>query len=305
MNDDKQQKLITRFNLTNKQRKTIGGYLFCAPFLIGFVFFFLAPFIQAVVFSVSHVEIGGGYELNFIGIDNYRYIALVHADFPRKFIETIGQTLFDLPLILSFSFFSALVLNQKFKGRTLSRVIFFLPVILSAGIVLRMEMEDYITEMMMGAEQAGFVFSGEALRNLFLQLGFPEDFAEIILEAVDRIPEIIRASGIQILIFLAGLQSIPRSIYEAADVEGATSWENFWLITLPMLSPLILTNIVYTIIDSFTAADNELVELINNSAFRGAGFGVSMGMAIIYFLAIMIILGIIVKIISGWVFYQE
>ena len=117
--------------------------------------------------------------------------------------------------------------------------------------------------------------------------------------------EIIRASGIQVLIFLAGLQSIPRSIYEAADVEGATAWENFWLITLPMLSPLILTTVVYSIIDSFTSADNALVAMIRSTAFVGQGFGLSAAMSTVYFAAIFAILGLTIAVVSRWVFYHE
>lgn len=297
---------MNKLNLSLKQKNTIIGYIFCLPFILGFLFFFIRPFLQAVNFSFNELQVtADGFELHFRGISNYMHILLVHPDFIPSFLETIRDMVVDLPLILSFSFFSALVLNQKFKGQTFSRAIFFLPVIMSAGIILRMEQGDYITEAMQQIEQVDYTFSGAALRNLLLQTRLPEGFLEFVLNAVERIPQIIRASGIQIIVFLAGLQSIPRSIYEAAEVEGATSWENFWLITLPMLSPLILTNIVYTIIDSFISPRNELIDLIRNTAFEGAGFGISMAMAIMYFLTILIMLGVVFKILSGWVFYHE
>src|SRR5690606_18379555 len=116
--------------------------------------------------------------------------------------------------------------------------------------------------------------------------------------------DIINASGVQILIFLAGFQSIPSSIYEAADVEGATAWEKFWLITFPSLSPLILTNLVYTIIDSLTSVQNRLLLLIEDVSFTGAGFGVAMAMSMLYFLFIAVLLMIVYAIVSKFVFYN-
>lgn len=220
-------------------------------------------------------------------------------------METILNMIVNVPLILAFSFLAALVLNQKFKGRFLARTIFFLPVIMSAGIIIQMDIDDMVSQLLHGARNAELIFTGIGLRNLLMNTQLPEGFIEFILGAVDRIPEIIRASGIQILIFLAGLQSIPPSIYEAADVEGATGWESFWLITLPIMSPIILTNAVYTIIDSFLTTSNDLVMLVKDEAIMGAGYGVSMAMAVTYFLMIIIILGITIKVASKWVFYQE
>ena len=172
--------------------------------------------------------------------------------------------------------FAANLLNQKFKGRTIARVVFFLPVILGAGIVLQMEQTDYIMGQLRSAAVEGGVLSGAILRQFLYELRIPETSLDYVMEAVDRIPEIIRASGVQILIFLAGLQSIPRSLYEAADVEGFTGWECFWLITLPMLSPLILTNAIYTIIDSFTTPANPLVSLLERRIWWRAGMALAL-----------------------------
>lgn len=300
--------LKKKISLSLEGRKSVTGYLFIMPFIVGFFLFFLYPFIQSVIFSLSELEItADGFNLHFIGLENYHYALFIHADFVRIFTETISRMLSDVPLILVFSFFAAVLLNQEFKGRMMARVIFFLPVILGAGIILRLEQADYMTSLLEGGgiEGGGTFLSGAALRNFLMQMRLPEGLLEYITEAVDRIPEIIRASGIQILIFLAGLQSIPPALYEAADVEGATGWESFWMITLPLMSPLILTNIVYTIIDSFTAAHNDLITLIRNTAFGGAGYGVSTAMSWMYFASIAIILAIAISIISKRVYYQE
>ncbi len=298
--------MVLKLRLTKGRREALTGILFTLPFAIGFVFFFLHPFWQSIRFSLSQLKIvSGGYILEGVGLANYRTALVVNADFLRVFVEAVGRILIDVPLIVIFSFFAANLLNQKFKGRTIARVVFFLPVILGAGIVLQMEQTDYIMgQLRSGAVESG-VLSGAVLRQFLYELRIPEASLDFVIEAVDRIPEIIRASGVQILIFLAGLQSIPRSLYEAADVEGFTGWECFWLITLPMLSPLILTNAIYTIIDSFTTPTNPLVKLVRETAFGGGGYGLSSAMGVLYFLAIAIILLIAGAIISKFVFYEE
>lgn len=301
-------KLFRNKPMTLQQRRSWGGFLFVMPFIVGFALFFLYPFIQAISFSLSDLKVtADGYELNFTRLANYRRIFLEDPNFVRTLITTIAQMVTNVPLILGFSFFVALILNQEFKGRALARVIFFLPVIYSCGIIYRMESNDYISQIMMGSSQAssGVILTGAMLENFLLETKIPAGVVNYIMVAVNRIPVIIRSSGIQILVFLAGLQSVSPAIYEAAEVEGSTSWESFWLITLPLLSPLILVNTVYTIIDSFTSAENQLITMIKQTAFTGAGYGVSMAMAITYFLIVTTILLVISALISKHVFYQE
>ncbi|MEJ6949731.1 carbohydrate ABC transporter permease [Natronospora cellulosivora (SeqCode)] len=291
--------------LTLKQRKVVAGYLFSLPFILGFTLFFIYPFIQAFIFSLSQLSLTReGFELSFSGLQNYYYAINVHGQFFRVYIETILNMFVNVPLVLAFSFFTAMILNQKFKGRFLARLIFFLPVIMGAGIIIQLEMTDMVNQLMHQARGAGFVFGGAGLRNVLMNAQLPEPLIEFVLNAVNRIPDIINASGIQILIFLAGLQSIPPSIYEAADVEGASRWESFWLITLPLLSPIIITNAVYTIIDTFVTPSNELVMLIRSVRLDG-NHGVSMAMSVLYFLVIILILILVLKIANRWVFYQE
>lgn len=297
---------MSRFRMTKRHRDAWTGFFFTLPFAIGFALFFLYPFLQSIRFSLNHLQIViGGYDLEYVGISNYRNALLVNPDFIPVFVETLGRMLTDVPLVVVFSFFAANILNQDFKGRTLARIMFFLPVILGAGIVLKMEQSDYLMEQLRTATTETGILSGAILRQFLYELRIPEATLDYVTSAVDQIPQIIRASGVQILIFLAGLQSIPSSLYEAADVEGSTAWERFWLITLPMLSPLILTNAIYTIIDSFTVSTNPLVQLIRSTAFGGGGFGLSSAMGVLYFLAIGIILLIAGRIISSFVFYEE
>jgi ABC-type sugar transport system permease subunit len=293
--------------LSLAQQKAMTGYLFSAPFIIGFIFFFLAPFVQSLVFSVNNLKIvTGGYELTYNGVANYRYALFTDTGFVRTFVETLVKMLVEVPSIIFFSFFSALLLNQQFRGRLIARTIFFLPVIMTSGVILTMESGDYMSNMLQQTNSsAASVLSGPFLISFLMQLKMPREILTYVVTVVEHIPEVIRASGIQILIFLAGLQSIPGAIYEAVRVEGATPWQTFWLVTMPMMSPIVLANVVYSIIDSFLSPANALVRYIRDTAFAGAGFGIGTAMGVMYFAAVTIILLIVVRIISRYVFYQE
>jgi ABC-type polysaccharide transport system permease subunit len=173
---------------------------------------------------------------------------------------------------------------------------------MGAGVAMKMEMSDYSQIMLQAAQDASPL--GAALRGLFERAHLPQGMVDFVMDAIRSLPVVIRASGVQILIFLAGLQGISREVYEAADVEGATGWEQFWLITFPMITPLIVTNLVYTIIDSFTAMNNELILLIRDTMTRGAGYGVSMAMAMLYFAVIAVILVVVYLAASKRTFYH-
>ncbi|MFW6269224.1 MAG: carbohydrate ABC transporter permease [Bacillota bacterium] len=296
-------------HLDLKQKRAVWGYLFISPFIIGFILFFIYPFFQSILFSVSEINLTSeGFTLDFIGIDNYHETLFIDPDYNRAFIENIINMLINIPAVLIFSFFIASILNQKFRGRLLIRIIFFLPVILSAGIVKQMESQDFLQQVMMGAssaEEAGSMLGTDNVRQLLMQMKLNESFMEYIINSVDRIPQIINSSAIPILIFLAGLQSIPRDLYEAASIEGATAWESFWKITFPMVSSLILTNAVYVTVAYFTSQENFLVGLIQDTAWGGRGFGVGAAMGWIYFVGIAILLLIVYKSLSRIVFYHD
>lgn len=303
-----------RLKTSLRGREARNGFLFTLPFTIGFILMFLYPFVQSILFSLSELKISNeGYELLWTGFDNYYTALFVNADYPRLLFETAVQMLRDVPLILVFSFFAAILLNQKFKGRLLARVVFFLPVILGADIILRMESADYMTAFLDAslAEEAamegtlGTIFNRGQLVGLLMYMKLPVQFLEYIVAGSEQVAQIIRSSGVQILIFLAGLQSISPSLYEVAKIEGATGWESFWMITLPLLSPLIVTNIVYSIIDFFTAPANQLVDFIQSNMFGGAGYGVSMAMSWIYFTVVAVFLILSAGLISRKVVYMD
>jgi len=297
--------------LTISLRNKLLFYVFTLPFTVGFILFFLIPFGQAIVFSLNDLAVtNDGYVLESVGLSNYREALFVNPKFVRTFVEQTVKTLMEVPFILVFSFFSAVLLNQRFRGRTLARVIFFLPVILGSGILLVLESGqrtghiDYMMRMLYSETKLGLL-SSDALKNFLMELRLPQGLLGAVISAVDHVPRIVRMSGIQILIFLAGLQSVSPSLYEAAEVEGATKWESFWLVTVPMVSPLVVTALVYTIIDTLMAGDNALITLIQRTAFGGEGIGVAMAMSIMYFASVAIILLMATAITSPWVFYHD
>lgn len=295
-----------RLSLTSK--RAMMGYAFISPYIIGLIAFFMVPIVQSFIFSLNRFEVvEDGYVLIPNGFDYYYRALFVHPDFVRNLVESILDMVYNVPLIIIFSFFAANLLNQKFRGRAAARAFFFLPVILMSGIMRTVDSGDLL-QSSLGLTQTnsgqGSVQAIELARVLF-QTRLDPRFIDYIIGAVERIYDIVSASGVQILIFLAGLQSIPPSLFEASNIEGATGWENFWKITFPMISPLILVNTVYTVIDTLTNSSNSVMELIEQVAFSQNNYGFSSAMAWIYFLSVMIVVLIITGIISRSVFYQE
>ena len=285
--------------LTLVQKKAGIGYLFISPFLIGFILLFITPMIQSLLYSFSHLNVtSNGYTFDFVGMINYNQILRVDPDFVPSLLKTIVQMVAKVPLIIIFSFFAASLLNQKFYGRGFARSVFFLPVILTSGIILSLESSDLLLSSAQQIAEEEMETGAMAMmqflqfQKLLYSINMPPMVIEFLVGAVDQIYTIVIASGVQILIFLAGLQSIPVSLYEASTMDGATGWENFWKITFPMVSPLIIVNAVYTVINTFTSPDNEMMMTIQRTIFSQSQFGFGSAMAWLYFLSIAIVLAI-------------
>lgn len=298
--------------LTLQGKEAAAGYLFAIPFLVGFFGLFLPMLIKSVQFSFHNMVVGSnGYELTEAanhGFEHYIRALTIDPEFNLKLLNAVKDMAVNVPLIIIFSFFAANLLNQKFHGRGIARSIFFFPVILTSGIVLGIEASDLLQttlgpEGMLTGDDANTVFN---VANFMLKYtNLPSVVVVYLSRAVLGIYDIVIASGVQILIFLAGLQGISPSLYEASNMEGATAWENFWKITFPMISPLILVNLVYTIIDSFTSANNELMESIKDTIFFDVKYGYGSAMAWIYFLIIAVVVAVAGGIINKHVFYMD
>ncbi len=296
-----------RKKLTLLQKRSLSAYFFILPWLVGFIIFYVRSLVQTVQFSFSELTIdaiNGGYTLTPVGFENFLYAFRVHGTFKQVLTTSVMNMLVDVPLITFFSLFMAMLLNKKFPGRGLVRAIFFLPVILNAGAIT--DAMDLSAAMMQGgistqsaevAATAGstLAFDIEYLINIFVSFGLPASLLDYIIAAVARINDIIAASGVQIIIFIAALQSIPGSMYEVAKIEGATGYETFWKVTFPMVMPHIITNVVYTIVDSFT--ESEVVELAYDVAFDQFNYGLSS----VFSLVSTIVTCIILVVVCGWI----
>jgi ABC-type sugar transport system permease subunit len=290
---------------TYNEQKALWGFLYVLPWLLGFLFFFLIPLWTSLQYSLSSIKANAnGMTMKYIGFANYIEALTVNTSFNRTLAESVINMVVNVPLIVIFSLFLAVLLNQKFIGRALARSIFFLPVILASGVIATLEASSLVQAINEQNANGGVFSSGTIeLANIMVRSGVNEDFVMYLMDAVERIYQIVSQSGVQILIFLAGIQTISPQLYEASKIEGATGYEAFWKITLPMVSPLILVNVIYTIIDSFSR--NNMTTLIKETGFTTFNFGLSSAMAWIYFLVIMIILLVSTYFISKRVFYQE
>ena len=294
-------------------KRSINGYLFILPWLIGFICFYARSLFMSIQFSLSELTVnpGGGYTLKFVGLQNFIYAFRVHGTFKQVLTTSVGNMLIDVPLITFFSLFMAILLNKKFKGRTLVRAIFFLPVILNSGAI--MDAMDLARTMMSGGISNASADLAEAVSGsgvgleyyfqMFADLGMPVIVIEYISGAVNRISDIINASGVQIIIFIAALQSSPGSMYEVAKIEGATVYETFWKVTFPMVLPHIITNVVYTVVDSF--AESNVVDLAYKTAFTDNNYGLSSVMSLVSTVVTCLILILVCRFIQKRTFYYN
>ena len=300
------------------KRKARVGWVFVLPFLIGFIIIYLPMLLDSfkLAFSDMTTLTGGGVEFEFIGLENFQYALFTDAGFVQTLITGLGQLVFEVPAILLFSLFMAILLNQKMVGRAAFRAIFFLPVVLSTGIMESIEATNILGSYMgetggiddgSGSSAASEIVSAMDFEMLFANMKIGTELVGYVVSIINNIYAIVNRSGVQMLIFLAGLQSISPAIYEACKIDGATGWETFWKITFPMISPMILVNAVYTIIDSFTTESNTVMKYIQNAPSKvpANGTEVATAMSWMYFLIVVVILAAVAGIMSMFVFYQR
>lgn len=291
-----------------QRRKAISGYLFILPFILGFAFFMIKPLFNSLYMSFCRVDIGSGYINNvFSGMVNYVKAFTVDPEFSRFVTEELSRMFYNSIAIMVFSFFTALILNQKFRGRALVRAVFFLPVILASGVLIGVEDNNQL----MGSMKQVIEDSGtgnsitEAVKNILITAGVGVRAYETVFELVDGIYDVALASGIQIIIFLSGLQTISASMYEAADIEGCTAWEKLWKITFPMVSSIFLVNWIYTIVDFCMRSDNTVMNKITTTMIANLDYGLASAFSWSYFCLVIIIIAVSSLIISKGVYYYE
>ena len=221
--------------MTINRRRGIEAFIFLTPWLIGICLFFIYPIFVSVRLSFSEITKFKGFIMEWVGLKNYNYIFLYDTKFVPTFLKVMADTLLNTPISLVFSLLIAILINRPMKARGFFRTVFFIPVLLGSGYVMKQLLG-------MGADTTS-ITQGIMVPEQMLDLLGPT-FSPVVQSVLDRITIVFWKSGVQIVLFLAGLQGISSSLYEAAKVDGATQWEMFWKITLPLISPVILLNFV-------------------------------------------------------------
>lgn len=305
--------------LRYEQQKVFVSWLFLLPAIIGFLLFFVYPLILSFIYSFSAVKssgdyffgqvfpfVDGKYDWNATPVkdlfNNYRYALREDPNFIVQLWDTVRNTVIDTLVITIFSLLIAVMLNGKFKGRTLVRAIFFLPVVFNSEAVEKALEASEGVQAVLNASGSDALIQIFDLKVFMQGLGLPLALVTFLSNITSAIYNTITYSGIQILIFLTAIQSVPKHLYEAATIEGATGYEQFWKITLPMVSPMILTVVVYTIVDSFLRSD---IQDTMNTVYLDSEYGHYAAMSWIYIIVSLLLMGIIVGILSKVVFYYD
>ncbi len=304
-------------NASLESKKARAGWIFVLPFVLGFFLIYVPIIFDSIKYSFNEIKIlvGGGYRLEFVGWKNYSDALLVDTSYVTTLVGGLKQLILDIPSIVIFSLFVAIILNQKIAGRAAFRAIFFIPVILTTGLIADIDKANTLSSYMEntsgiddGSGQqstATEIVSVMDVERLFDNMMIGREITQYVVQMVNNIFNIINRCGVQMLIFLSGLQSISPAIYESCSIDGASGWETFWKITLPMVSPMILVNTIYTIIDAFTSDDNRVMTYISTVYEQADGNVLSSAMSWMYFLIVILIIAAVAGILSAYVFYQR
>lgn len=271
------------------------GIVFSLPLIIGLLIFFIPTVFMGFRFALSDVSVSGGLELKFTGIENIKYALRVDPKYFQLVISDLTGLITTLPIVLVFSLFVAVLLNGKVWGKSAFRVIFFLPVIACVGMLASGNSNLVMETMTSNAQETenAALSAMSDVTTMLQSLSFSPKLINFVSNAANNIMDIVNRSGVQILIFLAGIQSISPSIYESANVEGASGWETFWKITLPMIMPMMLANVLFTFVDSITRSNTDMVTYIQNMAFNKAQYGYAAAMSWFHYFCLVIMLGIL------------
>lgn len=290
-----------RFSLNGIDDR-LWGWVFVLPFIIGFLLIFVKVLFTSVMFALSDVSMENGLSFSFVGFKNFHYAFRVDANFLKLLLSDFQELITTLPVVLIFSMFVAVVLNGDIWCRTFFRAIFFLPVIVCTGLLAKMDSGNSVLDYMNSAAIASnenTVATAMGDISQFLQnLQLTPELISIVSTAANNIFGIVNRSGVQILIFLAGIQSVSPQLYEAAKMDGASTWVVFWKITLPMMTPMMTVNLIYTFVECLTRDNTALLTYIKAMSFTRGEFGYSSAMAWINCLVITLLMILVFAVIA-------
>lgn len=280
-------------SLTLEKKRSLSGYIFCIPWFIGFLAFQFYPLMTSFRLSFSKISDLSGLKMNFVGFSNYFKLYTEDIEFVPAFLDSLKTTVLYTPFIIVLAIVISLLLNKKIKGRSFFRVVFFLPVLLGSGIVMAQ----------LGA--AANIMQMPPIVETYVNYYFSTGVADFINSILSEIIRVFWQTGVQIIILLGGLQSIPDTYYEAARVDNANGWDMLWKITLPILSPMIYLTVIYTIIDSFRSESNKISALIINEGFKNGHFEYGAAMGWVYFVIVGLVVGLATLIFRRYVYYEK
>ena len=297
---------LRRRPLSYETKKRYYAYGFIALWLVGLVFYFFRPLIAMLRYTVSDIEFTEtGYRLVNVGFREFDRALRTDNKFVQQLVGSIGTMLYQVPIILFFSLAVALLLNRPFRGRTVARAVFFIPVIVTSGAVLSVLSGSGTSgENSLLQTQTNNMFSVTGSSEILYELGLPQQVTELLVDTANDIFGLSWRSGVQILILLAALQTVAPQLYEAARVEGATGWDTFWKLTVPSISPMLLLCLVYSVIDSFVDSDNVLIRYIR-SYMGQLDVEYSSTMVLLYSVVVFAIVGLVFLLTRRLVFYAD
>ncbi|MBO5200611.1 MAG: sugar ABC transporter permease [Clostridia bacterium] len=293
-----------RSPLSYEKKRTLAGFLFTLPWIIGFIAFFFRPLAELFMYSISSLKVEVGYlGMKFSGFDHYKNIFVADEKFVPMLTSHLTEMLYRIPIILAFSLFIAILLNKKFHGRAAVRAIFFIPVIAgSGGIVMSIMNGDVMSESIMSGGRTGMLFQSFSFQQILLDAGVSTEIIGIYMGIVSGIFELTWQAGLQIVLFIAALQNVSPQLYEAARVEGATAWESFWNITFPLITPILIVNLIYTIIDFLSDYSNNIIQYIM-TLIGQFEYSYSSAISFVYFIIILAIVAVIYLVVDRLVVY--
>ena len=272
--------------LSFEKKRSLEGFLFAVPWLIGFLGFIVVPLVLSVRISFFQTVLTDLYGFHgtstYVGFNNYVKV-IQDPNVGETVFKSFGNSLIKVPVIVAFSLFVAVLLKQDFPGRTIFRVIFFIPVIL-AGTIMTYLFRDGVGNMSLFSS----ITTGVQQINSF--------FGTI----MSNIGAIMWASSVEILIFLAALQSVPATLYEVVEIDGASAWETFWHVTLPYISPFVILNCIYALVDSFVSSDNPVMAIMNSMTQEGTKYGQASALSWLYMLATLTVIMIFILLTRRW-----
>lgn len=296
-------KLSKRKPRSLERRRARAGLLFILPWLIGFFGMFARSLVTSLIYSVSQTTISKfGMDTKYIGFSSYYRALFIDSSFVRTLAEEVGGMLPQVVIILAFSLLMAVILSGSFRGRTFFRSVFFLPVICGSGMILSIMNGDALSSSILSGSRSSMLFSTSGIDQVLLKMGMSTSLVDTLMGIVNGVFDLSWQSGLQILLFISGIMGISPALYEAARIEGATGWESFWKITFPMLSPILLLNAVYSIIDRFVDYNNAVLQYILTYSQK-LEFSFASAMAWIYFVVVGVVVALVYAVINKRIVY--